>query len=167
MKYIKGKRIITIMNNENLNKIEEKLKLLPKKPGVYLMKDKHLNIIYVGKAVILKNRVKQYFRKNEKTLRIQKLVENIFDFDYIITDSEEEALILENNYIKKYNPKYNVLLKDDKTYPYIMLDVKNIYPTLSFVRRRKDDGNKYFGPFVSSTIAKEIIEILKEKYKLR
>lgn len=150
--------------------INEKLKNLPKNPGVYLMKDKHSGVIYVGKAINLKNRVTQYFRKNNKTTRIEKLVSNIVDFEYIITTTEAEALILENLLIKKYKPKYNVLLKDDKTYPCIKIDYNEMYPKLRFVRKvdyTDTEKIKYFGPYPSSYFAKEIIEILSEKYKLR
>ena len=152
---------------ENIQNLEEKIKLLPKNSGVYLMKDKHLNIIYVGKAVNLKNRVTQYFRKNAKVPRIEKMVQNIFDFEYIITNTEDEALILENNLIKKYRPKFNVLLKDGKTYPYIMLNTNDVFPTLSLVRRIKNDRNKYFGPYPSSNLVKVLIDEIKEKCKLR
>ena len=108
--------------------IKEELKKLPEKPGVYIMRDKDDNILYVGKAVILKNRVKQYFMKNNKTERILKMVSLIDHFEYIVTDSEAEALILECNLIKENRPKFNVLLKDDKTYPYIKIDVKSDFP---------------------------------------
>ena len=108
--------------------IKEELKKLPEKPGVYIMKDKEDTIIYVGKAVILKNRVKQYFMKNIKHARTEKMVSLISHFEYIVTDSEIEALILECNLIKKHRPKYNVLLKDDKTYPYIKINLKEEYP---------------------------------------
>ena len=108
--------------------IKEELKKLPEKPGVYIMRDKDNNILYVGKAVILKNRVKQYFNKTNKTARIEKMVSLIDYFEYIVTDNEAEALILECNLIKKNMPKFNVLLKDDKTYPYIKIDIKSDYP---------------------------------------
>ena len=110
--------------------IEAELKKLPKKPGVYIMHDKNDKIIYVGKAVVLKNRVRQYFRKNKKTKRIQNMVALVDHFEYIVCDNEAEALILECNLIKKNMPKFNVLLKDDKTYPYIKINVKSDYPDI-------------------------------------
>lgn len=130
--------------------IEEELKKLPKSPGVYLMKDQNDTVIYVGKAVILRNRVRQYFRKNNKTARIEKMVSLIDHFEYIVVGSEDEALILECNLIKKYRPRFNVLLKDDKTYPYIRIDVKSHYPGIFMTRKLQKDGAKYFGPYASS-----------------
>ena len=147
--------------------IEEELKKLPAKPGVYIMKDKNNNIIYVGKAVILKNRVKQYFRKTNKTARIQKMVSLIDHFEYIVTDNEAEALILECNLIKKNMPKFNVLLKDDKTYPYIKIDVKSDFPNVFLTRTIKNDGAKYFGPYANSGSAKEMVNFIKQKFKIR
>ena len=147
--------------------IEDELKKLPTKPGVYLMKDKNDNVIYVGKAIILKNRVRQYFRKNEKTARIQRMVSLIDHFEYIVVENEDEALILECNLIKKYRPKFNVLLKDDKTYPYIKIDVKSEYPTVTMTRRILKDGAKYFGPYPSSSSCKEMINFIKEKFQIR
>lgn len=147
--------------------IEEELKKLPDKPGVYIMKDKSDNVIYVGKAVVLKNRVRQYFRKNNKTARIEKMVSLIDHFEYIVVGSEDEALILECNLIKKYRPKFNVLLKDDKTYPYIRVDVKSKYPTVYMTRRLLNDGAKYFGPYPNVGSAKEMIAFIKEKFQIR
>lgn len=147
--------------------IEEELKKLPNKPGVYVMKDKNNNIIYVGKAVSLKNRVTQYFRKNNKTARIEKMVSLIDHFEYIVVDNEAEALILECNLIKKNRPKFNVLLKDDKTYPYIKIDVKLDYPGIFITRRVTNDGAKYFGPYANPGAAKEMVNFIKEKYKIR
>ncbi len=147
--------------------IEEELKKLPEKPGVYLMHDKYDNIIYVGKAVILKNRVRQYFRKNNKTPRIEKMVSLIDHFEYIVVGSEDEALILECNLIKKYRPKFNVLLKDDKTYPYIKIDIKSEYPGVFMTRKIQNDGAKYFGPYPNVSAAKEMISFIKEKFKIR
>ena len=131
------------------------------------MKDKNDNVIYVGKAVILKNRVRQYFRKNNKTARIERMVSLVDHFEYIVVNSEDEALILECNLIKKYRPKFNVLLKDDKTYPYIRIDVKSEYPTVTMTRRLVNDGAKYFGPYPSSGSAKEMINFIKEKFQIR
>ena len=147
--------------------IKEELKKLPKDPGVYLMKDKDDNIIYVGKAVNLKNRVSSYFRKTNKTDRILKMVSQIDHFEYIVVSNEAEALILECNLIKKNRPKYNVLLKDDKTYPYIKIDVKSDFPNVIITRRLLNDGAKYFGPYANPGAAKEMVNFIKEKYKIR
>ncbi len=147
--------------------IKEELRKLPKDPGVYLMKDKDDNIIYVGKAVNLKNRVSSYFRKTNKTDRILKMVSQIDHFEYIVVSNEAEALILECNFIKKNRPKYNVLLKDDKTYPYIKIDVKSDYPNVIITRRLLNDGAKYFGPYANPGAAKEMVNFIKEKYKIR
>ena len=147
--------------------IEEELKKLPKKPGVYIMHDKNDKIIYVGKAVVLRNRVRQYFRKNKKTKRIQNMVALVDHFEYIVCDNEAEALILECNLIKKNMPKFNVLLKDDKTYPYIKINIKAEYPDLYITRRRLNDGAKYFGPYANAGSAKEMIEFIKSRYKIR
>ena len=147
--------------------IEEELKKLPGKPGVYIMHDKDDNIIYVGKAISLKNRVRQYFRKNNKTERIKKMVSLIDHFEYIVVDNEAEALILECNLIKKNRPKFNVLLKDDKTYSYIKVDIKSQYPNVMLTRRIINDGAKYFGPYANSGSAKEMVEFIKQKFKIR
>ena len=147
--------------------IEEELKKLPDKPGVYLMHDKNDTIIYVGKAVVLKNRVRSYFRKTNKTERIKKMVSLIDHFEYIVVGSEDEALILECNLIKKYRPKFNVLLKDDKTYPYIKVDVKSDYPNVMLTRRIINDGAKYFGPYPNVGAAKEMLNFIKEKFQIR
>ena len=147
--------------------IKEELKKLPKEPGVYLMKDKDDNIIYVGKAVNLKNRVSSYFRKTNKTDRILKMVSLIDHFEYIVVSNEAEALILECNLIKKNRPKYNVLLKDDKTYPYIKIDVKSDFPNVVITRRVINDGSKYFGPYANPGAAKEMVNFIKQKYKIR
>ena len=147
--------------------INEELKKLPSKPGVYIMKDKNDRIIYVGKAVSLKNRVTQYFRKTNKTTRIEKMVSLIDHFEYIVTDNEAEALILECNLIKKNMPKFNVLLKDDKTYPYIKIDVKSDYPNVFYTRTIKNDGAKYFGPYANPGAAKEMINFIKERFQIR
>ena len=146
--------------------IEKELKKLPNKPGVYIMKNKEDKIIYVGKAISLKNRVRQYFRKNNKTTRIEKMVSLIDYFEYIVVDNETEALILECNLIKKNKPKFNVLLKDDKTYPYIKIDVKSDYPGVYRTRRLINDGSKYFGPYADSGAAKEMTDFIKQRYKI-
>lgn len=147
--------------------IEKELKKLPAKPGVYIMHDKDDKIIYVGKAISLKNRVRQYFRKNNKTKRIENMVSLIDHFEYIVTENEAEALILECNLIKKNMPKFNVLLKDDKTYPYIKINVKSDYPDVYLTRRKLNDGAKYFGPYANSGSAKEMIDLIKNKFKIR
>lgn len=147
--------------------IEEELKKLPGKPGVYIMRDKNDTIIYVGKAISLKNRVRSYFRKTNKTERIKKMVSLIDHFEYIVVDNEAEALILECNLIKKNRPKFNVLLKDDKTYPYIKIDVKSDFPGVYITRRVINDGSKYFGPYANPGAAKEMVDFIKQKYKIR
>ena len=147
--------------------IEAELKKLPSKPGVYIMHDKNDKIIYVGKAISLKNRVRQYFRKTNKTKRIENMVSLIDHFEYIVTDNEAEALILECNLIKKNMPKFNVLLKDDKTYPYIKVNVKAEYPDVYITRRILNDGAKYFGPYANAGSAKEMVDFIKTKFKIR
>ena len=147
--------------------IEEEIKKLPSKPGVYLMHDKNNNIIYVGKAISLKRRVTSYFRKTNKTERIKKMVSLVDYFEYIVVNNEAEALILECNLIKKYRPKFNVLLKDDKTYPYIKIDVKSDFPNVIITRRLLNDGSKYFGPYANPGAAKEMVDFIKNKYKIR
>lgn len=147
--------------------IEEQLKMLPDKPGVYIMHDVDDKIIYVGKAVNLKNRVRSYFRKTDKTERIKRMVSLIDHFEYIVVDNEAEALILECNLIKKNRPKFNVLLKDDKTYPYIKVDVKSDYPNVVITRKIINDGSKYFGPYANPGAAKEMVDFIKQKYKIR
>ena len=147
--------------------IEEQLKMLPDKPGVYIMHDVDDRIIYVGKAINLKNRVRSYFRKTDKTERIKRMVSLIDHFEYIVVDNEAEALILECNLIKKNRPRFNVLLKDDKTYPYIKVDVKSDYPNVVITRKIVNDGSKYFGPYANPGSAKEMVDFIKQKYKIR
>ena len=147
--------------------IEAEIKKLPRKPGVYIMRDKDDNIIYVGKAISLKNRVTQYFRKTNKTERIKRMVSLIDHFEYIVVDNEAEALVLECNLIKKNRPKFNVLLKDDKTYPYIKVDVKSDFPNVFLTRRILNDGAKYFGPYANSGAAKEMVDFIKQRFKIR
>lgn len=148
--------------------IEEELKKLPDSPGVYLMHDANDEIIYIGKAKVLKNRVRQYFQSSRnKTPKILKMVENISYFEYIVTDSELEALILECNLIKEHSPKYNTMLKDDKGYPYIKVTVNEEYPRVIFARNMKKDKSKYFGPFKSVSSVKDTIELLRKIYKIR
>lgn len=147
--------------------IKEKLDKLPQKPGVYMMKDASGRIIYVGKAKILRNRVRQYFQSGANhSLKTQVMVSKIFDLDYIICDSEMEALVLESNLIKENKPRYNILLKDDKHYPYIKITLNEEYPRMLFVRRIENDGAKYFGPYPSGYSIKETMELLKNIFML-
>ncbi len=147
--------------------IKEKLKLLPDSSGVYIMLDKYSNVIYVGKARVLKNRVRQYFHNSPKSEKVMQMVANIADFNYIITDSEIDALALENNLIKKYKPKYNILLKDDKTYPYIKVDIKNDFPVFSITRKISRDGSRYFGPFMGGINCKDVLETIQLTFGVR
>lgn len=147
--------------------ISEKLRLLPESPGVYIMLDEYKNIIYVGKARVLKNRVRQYFHNSSKPEKVMKMVENISDFNYIITNSEIDALALENNLIKKHKPKYNILLKDDKTYPYIKADMREEFPTFYITRKIKKDGCRYFGPFMGGINCKDILDTLQLTFCVR
>ncbi|MFQ9697049.1 MAG: excinuclease ABC subunit UvrC, partial [Zhenhengia sp.] len=148
--------------------IKEELKKLPALPGVYLMKNELDQIIYVGKAVSLKNRVKQYFQKSKNhSIKTIRLVEQIRSFEYIVTASELEALVLECNLIKRYNPKYNIRLKDDKHYPYIRVDIQNAFPRVTVVRSMKKDGAKYFGPYTDVNAMWELVEIIKKTWQLR
>ena len=148
--------------------IEEELKKLPAQPGVYIMHDDKDEIIYVGKAISLKNRVRQYFQSSRnKTAKIEKMVSRIARFEYILTDSELEALVLECNLIKEHRPKYNTMLKDDKTYPYIKVTVSEAFPRILFSRTMKKDKNKYFGPFTSSGAVKDMIDLLHKIYRIR
>lgn len=148
--------------------IEEELKKLPASPGVYIMHDEKDAIIYVGKAVSLKNRVRQYFQSSRnKTAKIESMVSHIARFEYIITDSEMEALVLECNLIKEHRPKYNTMLVDDKTYPYIKVTVGEDYPRVLFTRMAKKDKSRYFGPYTSAQAVKDTIELLRKMYKIR
>ena len=148
--------------------IEEELKKLPGKPGVYIMHDDHDNIIYVGKAISLKNRVRQYFQSSRNhTEKIKQMVSHVSYFEYIITDSELEALVLECNLIKEHRPKYNTMLKDDKTYPYIKVTINEDFPRVLFSRELKKDKAKYFGPYTSAGAVKDTIELLRKLYKIR
>lgn len=148
--------------------IQEHLKQLPSEPGVYLMKDKFNNIIYVGKAKVLKNRVRQYFQSSKNhSSKVKSMVKNIDRFEYIITDSELEALILECNLIKKYKPKYNVLLRDDKTYPYIKVTTNEDFPRILKVRKVLKDKAKYFGPYTNTTAVNDTLDIIKSIYPIR
>ena len=148
--------------------IQEQLKKLPGEPGVYLMKDENDKIIYVGKAISLKNRVRQYFQSSKNhSSKVKSMVKNIKSFEYIITDSELEALILECNLIKKYRPKYNVLLRDDKTYPYIKVTVNEDYPRVLKVRRVLKDKAKYFGPYTNVEAVNDTLDVIRNIYPIR
>lgn len=149
------------------NKIKEKLKLLTTKPGVYVMRDVDGVVIYVGKAKNLKNRVSQYFRNSPKPSKVQAMVDNVDDFEYFIATSEMDALALESNLIKKYQPFYNILLKDGKQFPYIKIDLKSPYPRLEIVRKVKKDGAKYFGPYFAGLDAREIVKTINSAFKIR
>lgn len=148
--------------------IEEELKKLPARPGVYIMHDADDTIIYVGKAISLKNRVRQYFQGSRNLgIRKEQMVEQIARFEYIVTDSELEALVLECNLIKEHTPKYNILLKDDKTYPFIKVTVGEDYPRIQIVRRVKKDKSRYYGPYSSAMAVKDVVELTTKLYRLR
>ena len=148
--------------------IQEELKKLPDHPGVYLMHDARDVIIYIGKAVSLKNRVRQYFQSSRnKGPKIEKMVTHIARFEYILTDSELEALVLECNLIKEHRPKYNTMLKDDKTYPYIKVTLGEAYPRVLFSRQMKKDKSRYYGPYTSAAAVKDTIELIRKLYRLR
>ncbi|MDK2967826.1 excinuclease ABC subunit UvrC [Lacrimispora sp.] len=148
--------------------IEEELKKLPSQPGVYIMHDKRDEIIYVGKAISLKNRVRQYFQSSRnKTAKIEQMVSRIARFEYIITDSELEALVLECNLIKEHRPRYNTMLKDDKTYPYIKVTVYEEFPRVLFSRDMKKDKSRYFGPYTSAGAVKDTIDLIHKLYQIR
>ncbi len=159
--------LLTIKSMSKEFDTEAELKKLPKSPGVYLMHDEDDNIIYIGKAVNLFNRVHSYFRKTAKSDKIKRMVTRIAWFEYILTDSELEALVLENNLIKEHRPKYNTMLKDDKTYPYIKVTVSEKYPRILFSRTMKKDKARYFGPYSSSYGVRETIELINKIYRLR
>ena len=146
---------------------EQKLKTLPEQPGVYIMYNIDDEVIYVGKAKILKNRVRQYFKNNNHPPKVAAMVSNVARFEYIIADSELEALVLENNLIKEYMPRYNILLKDDKTYPFIKVTVNEDFPRIMMTRQVKRDGAKYFGPYQSGIILRDLIELIRDIFMLR
>jgi len=148
--------------------LKEELKKLPDSPGVYLMHDKNDEIIYVGKAIKLKRRVSSYFRHmNNRSPKIEKMITLIDYFEYIVTDSELEALVLENNLIKEHKPKYNTMLKDDKSYPFMKVTVQEDFPRVLFARQMKRDGAKYFGPYTSAAAVKDTIELIQKLYGIR
>jgi excinuclease ABC subunit C len=164
----RGTRDVENPKEASMFNFEEELKKLPKEPGVYIMRDDRDVILYVGKAVNLHNRVRSYFRENiGRGPAIDKMVTLIARFEYIVTDSELEALVLENNLIKEYSPKYNTLLKDDKTYPYIKVTVGEDFPRILFSRTMKKDKSRYFGPYTSAAAVKDTIELLNKLYCLR
>lgn len=146
---------------------KEKLKTLPSSPGVYLMKNKSGEIIYVGKAKNLKRRVGSYFLNTEKNLKTHNLVEHIADFEYIVVATETDAFMLENNLIKKHQPHYNILLKDGKTFPYIKINLKEDFPKLELTRKVKNDGSKYFGPYFNGISIEQIKKIVETAFNLR
>ena len=147
--------------------LKEKIKNLPDKPGVYIMRNAGGEIIYIGKAVVLKNRVRQYFQHTEKPPKVQAMVDNIADFDYIITLSEKDALTLEATLINKHKPYYNILLKDDKHSPYIKIDLSVPYPTIEVTRKYKRDGAKYFGPYFNGISVNSVVDVIRSAYNMR
>ena len=146
---------------------EEKLDLLPTRPGVYLFKDKEGEVLYVGKARSLRDRVRQYFRGGDGRVQIRFLLNHVADFDVLITTNEKEALILENNLIKQYKPPYNILLKDDKSYWHVKVTTQDPWPRLLLTRQIVKDGSKYLGPFHSSAAVQETLEIIRKVFPLR
>ena len=147
--------------------VANKLALLPDKSGVYVMLDKDGSVIYVGKAKNLKNRVRQYFHSSKKPEKVMAMVKNIVDFYYILTGSENEAFTLENNLIKKYKPRYNILLKDDKTYPYLKIDLSKPFPYFEITRRIKKDKAKYYGPFMNGVSVSEMLDVINSIFMIR
>ena len=148
--------------------IQEELKKLPDKPGVYIMKDENGTIIYVGKAVVLKNRVRQYFQTSANhSAKVTAMVAKISEFEYIVTDTELEALILECNLIKKHKPKFNILLKDDKNYPYIKITMNEDYPRMFMTRRVDRDGARYFGPYSNVFSVRETMNLIKKVFPIK
>lgn len=152
------------MVSDNLREI---INNIPLNPGIYMMRDKDDNIIYVGKAISLRKRVRQYFQKNNKSARIEKMVSNVFNITYIVTNNEVEALVLECNYIKEHNPKFNVMLKDDKTYPYIKISVKEKYPIIYVTRTKKNDKALYFGPYTNVSAVREVLRMIKHLFPVK
>lgn len=151
-----------------MNLIEQRLKDLPEKSGVYIMHSQSGQILYIGKARNLKKRVHQYFgNKSNRTEKVLKLVSKVYDFEYIITNNEIEALVLENNLIKKHKPPYNILLKDDKNYPFIKINAKKDFPNIEVVRKLKQDGSKYFGPYMLGVSSKEIVDLIYSAFPIR
>ncbi|MBP3290876.1 MAG: excinuclease ABC subunit UvrC, partial [Clostridia bacterium] len=153
--------------NQDMVNFKEKLKDVPENPGVYLMLDKDDNIIYVGKAKNLKNRLRQYFHNSVKTVKVMAMLDHVADFRYIICGSEVDALVTENNLIKKHTPQYNILLKDDKSYPFVRINLKEDYPSISLVRALKNDGAKYFGPYMQSVNIRDIFDLIHSAFPIR
>ena len=149
------------------NNFKEKISKIPLNPGIYMMRDKDNNIIYVGKAISLKKRVSQYFQKNNKSARIEKMVSLIEDITFIVTNNEVEALVLECNYIKEHNPKFNVMLKDDKTYPFIKINMKEKYPTINITRVKKNDKALYFGPYTNVGAIRDVLRTIKQIFPVK
>ena len=147
--------------------VKEIVSKIPFDPGIYMMKDQKGTIIYVGKAISLKKRVRQYFQKSNKSPRIEKMVTLIRDISYIVTKNEVEALALECNYIKNHNPKFNVMLKDDKTYPYIKITIKDKYPLIYVTRRKVNDGSKYFGPYTNVGAMRQSLEVIRKIFPIK
>ena len=148
-------------------KLEEKIRMLPDSPGCYLMKDDHGEIIYVGKAVNLKNRVRSYFRDTAHTPKVAAMIAHIDDFDILLCETNLEALILECNLIKLHKPYYNILLKDDKHYPYLKVDMRQPFPRLEICRRMEKDGAKYFGPYIGANAVRQVIEAVRDVFPIR
>ena len=146
--------------------LKEKIKRLPNDPGVYIMKDKDENVIYVGKAKNLKKRVSQYFLRKQDHIKVQNMVKNVVDFDFFVVNNEVEALALENNLIKKHKPYYNILLKDSKTYAYIKVNLHEDFPRFE-ISRRLTKNDKYFGPYMAGVSAKDVLSIMDNAFKLR
>lgn len=163
----KGGKMEDNKNEERLSRLKNIVSNIPLNPGIYMMKNIDGTIIYVGKAKSLRKRVRQYFSKSPKTMRIQKMVSQIENIEYIVTDNELEALVLECNYIKANSPKYNVMLKDDKTYPYIKITVREKYPRIYITRRKIDDKNLYFGPYTDVGAARRTVEVIKEIFPIK
>jgi len=159
---------VTIKFTVRLTQLEEQLKALPTSPGVYLFKDEQGKVIYVGKAANLSNRVRGYFgASSSSSSKIQRLVLRVRELEFVVTDSEQEALILECNFIKKYHPRYNVRLKDDKTFPYLKVAINEDWPSIYITRRFKDDGARYFGPFASAGSVRKTLKLIKELFPFR
>ena len=155
------------MDNQTLIQIKERVKNLPLKPGVYIMRDETGNIIYIGKAKVLKNRVSQYFINTKKPEKVRLMVSNVKTFDYIITNTELEALNLESNLIKKHQPFYNILLKDGKAQPFLKIDLKQDFPKVEMTRKIKRDGAKYFGPYFGAVNYKDLLNLINNIFNLR
>ena len=148
-------------------KLEEKISMLPDSPGCYLMKNRDGTVIYVGKAVNLKNRVRSYFRDTAHTPKVEAMISHIDDFEILLCETNLEALILECNLIKHHKPYYNILLKDDKHYPYLKADLRQPFPRLEITRRMERDGAKYFGPYIGANAVRQVIEAVRDVFPLR